>query len=155
MSNWSPRSITLIQAAIILESTYRAHNSKKKQIVFRQILNKRIDVFDVKNLRGRRWRNVQMAVPPFLPDSGLEGCSIMDVRYLFEFRAQIDNSDDIYVHFPLFVGGHPAGRGRDAVAGLGPRNIDLDAFSFTNNELPWYGGGALTESVDGDLFEIR
>ncbi|KAK7101602.1 arrestin domain-containing protein 3-like [Littorina saxatilis] len=157
VANWSPKGINLIQGAVILESTYYAQNAKDKKIAFRQILNKRIDVFDVKNLRGRRWRNVQMAIPPYLPDSELMNCAIMDVKYLFEFRAQIQGADDIFIHMPLYVGGQPVGYGD--VAGQGPKNIDLDAFSgtFTNNELPWYrgGGGVLTESVDGDMFDVR
>lgn len=98
-----------------------------------------------------------MAIPPYLPDSELVNCAIMDVKYLFEFRAQIQGADDIFIHIPLYVGGQPVGYGD--VAGQGPKNIDLDAFSgtFTNNELPWYrgGGGVLTESVDGDMFDVR
>ncbi|KAL8566160.1 hypothetical protein ACOMHN_041315 [Nucella lapillus] len=155
VKNWSPRAITLIQGAIIMESTYHAQNSKNKKIIFRQILNKRIDVFDVHNLRGRRWRNIQMAVPPYLPDSGLEGCAIIDVKYLFEFRAQIEDRDDVLVQFPLYVGGHPEGYGESQ--GNTRPYVGLDAFSLDNNELPWYGGGTMTEmeSVDGDLFEVR
>ncbi|KAK7493629.1 hypothetical protein BaRGS_00015141 [Batillaria attramentaria] len=144
VSNWSPRGITLIQAAVIMESTYHARNtdSKNNKIVFRQILNK-------------RWRNVQLAVPPYLADSGLEECSIIDVKYLFEFRVQIEGRDDLVVQTPLYVGGHPIGYMNESARGY--RRMDLDGFSLANNELPWYGGGmgTMSETVDGDFFDLR
>nr|KAG5704318.1 hypothetical protein BaRGS_012627 [Batillaria attramentaria] len=164
VSNWSPRGITLIQAAVIMESTYHARNtdSKNNKIVFRQILNKRLDVFDVVTLRGRRaWRVVldavflRLAVPPYLADSGLEECSIIDVKYLFEFRVQIEGRDDLVVQTPLYVGGHPIGYMNESARGY--RRMDLDGFSLANNELPWYGGGmgTMSETVDGDFFDLR
>lgn len=149
--NWSGRGITLIQAAVIMESTYHSHNDgSKDKISFRQILNKRLDVFDVTTRRGRRWRNVQMAIPPYLADSGLEECSIIDINYIFEFRVQIEGTDDLVTETPLYVGGHPYGY-KDPAAR--DNRMDLDGFSLANRELPWYGGAM--ESVDGDFFDLR
>ncbi|XP_076448451.1 thioredoxin-interacting protein-like [Babylonia areolata] len=162
VTNRSPRGITLLQASVILQSTYRAQNSKHKKIITRQTLNKRIDVFDVPDRRGRRWRNVQMAVPPFLPDSSLEGCTIIDVDYFFEFRAQVEDRNDVVVEFPLYVGAPPPDSHDDTASrkgSQGPRHVELDPFSSSSfhNELPWYGRETMTEmeSVDGDLFEVR
>lgn len=151
VTNWSPRGISLIQAAIILESTYCARNSDKK-IVFRQILNKRIDVFDVRLRRGRRWRNVQMDIPPYLPDSNLEGCSIMDVKYLFEYRVQIEGKDDLVVQTLLTVGGYPTGYNRLTMASK--MNRASEALSLSEPDLPGYVGHmrSLTETVDGDEY---
>lgn len=175
VNNWSPKEVTHIQAAVILESTYNSRVTKGKQIFFRQVLNKRVDVYDVNNRFGRRWRNVQMAIPPYLPDSGLDNCSIIDIRYLLEFRAQILDQDDLIVTFPLYVGSRPLGYeennldlDRDfRVQGLGgPRNIQEHAnfttFSEKEKELPWYKGGGpkggievLTESLNGNMFDLR
>ncbi|GFO15510.1 arrestin domain-containing protein 4-like [Plakobranchus ocellatus] len=112
ITNWTGRQINLIQASLIQESSYLAQGH---QLLFRQYLSKRDDVYDVTFEQGRRWRKVHLPVPPFLPDSGLDKCTIMEVKYIFQFKVSIEGKDDIVVETPLLVGGHhpvhgPAGK---------------------------------------------
>ncbi|XP_041350484.1 arrestin domain-containing protein 3-like [Gigantopelta aegis] len=142
VTNWSAREISLIQATLVMTSTYYARGS---QIVFNQIISKRNDTFDVPQLKGRRWRRVKMAVPPYIPDSGLEFCKIMDVDYTFQFRVVLGgkNGHDLIIETPITVGGHPVG--------YAPESDAWSRLSF-----PLYAGNqSLTESVDGDLFDLR
>ena len=145
VTNWSAREISLIQATLVMTSTYYARGS---QVVFRQIISKRNDSYDVPQLKGRRWRRVRMTVPPYIPDSTLEYCNIMVVDYMFQFRVVLGdkNGHDIIVETPITIGGHPVGYAPESDA-MSSRS----RFSF-----PFYAGNqSLTESVDGDIFDLR
>ncbi|RUS87427.1 hypothetical protein EGW08_004802 [Elysia chlorotica] len=155
VTNWTGRPINLIQAALIQESKYIAQGH---QLLFRQYLSKRDDVFDVSCEQGRRWRKVHLPVPPFLPDSGLENCKIMDTKYIFQFKVSIEGKDDIVVECPLFVGSHhhvygPASR-ENFLLGRMWNNIAIA------DEAPYsrYHDGnrsTYTESINGDFMDHR
>ncbi|KAK6177173.1 hypothetical protein SNE40_015329 [Patella caerulea] len=143
--NWSPREILVIQASIILDSVYYARG---KKIAFRQIINKREDPYDFDNRKGRRWRNVLMAMPPYIAETNLKFCNIMDVSYTFQFRVAVSGTEDIQLECPIFVGGHPEGYDpRGGNSALTPSNV------VTREMFPWHTGqSTVTESVDGDAF---
>lgn len=147
--NWSPKEISLIQGSLICQSVYYCRK-RKKEVAFRQIINKRVDNFGFHNRHGRRWRNVIVAIPPFIPETGLEFCSVIDVSYHFQFRVEIDGAIDLQVETPVRVGGYPEG--------IGPTRSDAASvarYSLATREWPWYAGRhTLTESVDGDAFDL-
>ncbi|KAK0064254.1 arrestin domain-containing protein 1 [Biomphalaria pfeifferi] len=155
--NWTGKEISLIQASMILESHYFAEGH---EIVFRQYLSKRDDVYDVNTFRGRRWRNVLLPVPPYLPDSSLEHCKIMTLRYVFQFKVRIEGKEDIALETPLYVGTHSSltgNQGKDLLLGKMWQGMDtLEEERSRKSELPWYGGRSMyTESVNGDIFDLR
>ncbi|KAH9494689.1 hypothetical protein Btru_020236 [Bulinus truncatus] len=158
VSNWTGKEISLIQASMILESHYFAEGH---EIVFRQYLSKRDDVYDVSTFRGRRWRNVLLPVPPYLPDTTLEFCKIMALKYLFQFKVRIEGKEDIALETPLYVGTHSSAfghHGKDLLLGKMWQGIDSleDNKGTQRGELPWYGGRSMyTESVNGDYFDLR
>uniref|UniRef100_A0A0B7A003 Arrestin C-terminal-like domain-containing protein n=1 Tax=Arion vulgaris TaxID=1028688 RepID=A0A0B7A003_9EUPU len=155
ISNWTGKEISLIQASLILESHFYAEGH---EIVFRQYLSKRDDVYDVNIRHGRRWRHVLLPVPPYLPDSGLEQCKIISIKYLFQFKVRIEGKEDVIVETPLFVGRHspqfgPNGRDMMGKMWSGFSTADDDPSS---RDLPWYGGkSTYTESVNGDIFDLK
>ncbi|BFZ08115.1 hypothetical protein BsWGS_11154 [Bradybaena similaris] len=155
VTNWTGKGITLIQASLILESHFFAESH---EIVFRQYLSKRDDVYDVSLRSGRRWRHILLPVPPFLPDSGLEHCQIISIKYVFQFKVRIEGKEDITLETPLYVGKHSpqfGPDGRDLLLGKmwqglgGPED-------GSSKDMPWYAGKSIyTESVNGDFFDIR
>ncbi|CAL1532967.1 unnamed protein product [Lymnaea stagnalis] len=156
VSNWTGKEISLIQASIILESHYLAEGH---EIVFRQYLSKRDDVYDVSTFRGRRWRHVLLPVPPYLPDSGLEHCKIMNLQYIFQFKVRVEGKDDVALETPLFVGIHSTNlgsQGKDLLLGKMWQGMSATEDEPITKEAPWYGGKSIyTESVNGDFFDLR
>ncbi|CAG5121223.1 unnamed protein product [Candidula unifasciata] len=156
VTNWTGKEITLIQASLILESHYYA---EEHEIAFRQYLSKRDDVYDVTLRSGRRWRHIYLPVPPFLPDSGLEHCQIISIKYIFQFKVRIEGKEDVVLETPLFVGKHspqfgPAGR--DLMLGKMWQGLGAPDDDPSSKDLPWYGGKSIyTESVNGDFFDVR
>ncbi|XP_059150416.1 arrestin domain-containing protein 1-like [Physella acuta] len=151
VSNWTGKEISLIQASVLLESHYLAEGH---EIIFRQYLSKRDDVYDVNTFRGRRWRHVLLPVPPFLPDSGLEHCQIMNIKYFFQFKVRVEGKEDIAMETPLYVGTHAdlgGVAGKELLLGKMWQGI---AELEEERDLPWYGRRSIyTESVNGDNFD--
>ncbi|KAK3779729.1 hypothetical protein RRG08_013684 [Elysia crispata] len=155
ITNWTGRQINLIQAALIQESKY---NAQGHELLFRQYISKRDDVFDVTCEQGRRWRKVHLPVPPFLPDSGLENCNIMEARYIFQFKVSIEGKDDIVVESPLFVGNHhpvhgPEGRD-NFLLGRMWNNIAI-ADEVSHSRYQDGNRSSYTESINGDFMDNR
>ncbi|XP_046582648.1 arrestin domain-containing protein 4-like [Haliotis rubra] len=106
VKNKSRRTITAVQASIIMHSTY---NAKKYTTNFRQIVNKKRDEYDLTYNDGRRWSYVRLTVPPYIPESNLEYCDIIDLSYLFQFRVELTGGVEVKLEAPLLIGAHPAG----------------------------------------------
>lgn len=39
---------------------------------------------------GRRWNDVRLTVPPYIPESALEGCDIIDLHYSLVFQVELN-----------------------------------------------------------------
>ena len=106
IKNKTQRTITAIQGAIVMDSKYHAN----KQITsFRQIVNKKRDEVDVGYNEARRWSYVRLAIPPYIPESKLEFCDIIDLTYAFQFRVELTGGTEIVLQAPLLIGALPAG----------------------------------------------
>lgn len=106
VANKSPLRVTAVQASIIMNTLYHA---KKKLIPFRQIVNKRRDEQEMTNGDGRKWQNVRLTIPPYIPESKLEYCDIIEISYSFQFRVEISGGKELRAEIPLLIGSVPKG----------------------------------------------
>ena len=106
IQNRSPLRITAIQASLIMNSIYFA---QKESIPFRQIVNKRRDDYELVEGDGRRWQNVRISIPPYIPESKLEFCDIINVSYLFQFRVELSGGQEVRTEIPVLLGARPRG----------------------------------------------
>ncbi len=101
ITNSSPRIAKAVQAAIVMHSTFFAkHNTRYNT----QIVNKKRDEWEMSYGEGRRWKNVRLTIPPYIPESRLDGCDIIDIRYELAFRIEISGGNEMRVNIPLVVG---------------------------------------------------
>lgn len=101
VANKSPQIVTAIQAAIVMNSKY---NAKKSTVSFRQIVNKRRDETEMVKGEGRRWKNVRIPVPPYIPESNLDNCDIIEISYTIHFRVEITGGKHISMEAPITIG---------------------------------------------------
>ena len=106
IQNHSPLRITAIQASVIMNSEYFA---QKDSIPFRQIVNKRRDDYELIDGDGRLWQNVRIAIPPYIPESNLEFCDIINVAYTFQFRVELSGGQELRTEIPILLGAKPKG----------------------------------------------
>ena len=71
---------------------------------------------------GRRWKGVRLTIPPYIPESRLDGCDIIDIKYELIFKADISGGNEIKIVIPIVVGtmqGHEGSGGATrAIAGV-------------------------------------
>ncbi len=101
ISNDSPRIVKAVQASIIMHSTFHAKNQTRHNI---QIVNKKRDEWEMSYGEGRRWKGVRLTIPPYIPESRLDGCDIIDIRYEMLFRAEISGSNELKITIPITIG---------------------------------------------------
>ncbi|OWF34579.1 arrestin domain-containing protein 4-like [Mizuhopecten yessoensis] len=101
VANRSPARITAMQTSIIMNTLYHAQN---RAIPFRQIVNKRRDEYELLRGDGRRWQNVRLSIPPYIPETRLEYCDIIEVSYTLQFRIEIAGGKEMKIEFPFMVG---------------------------------------------------
>lgn len=101
IANRCPKTITAVQASLVMQSTFTAKNSTNS---FQQIVNRRRDEVDLGEGQGRRWQNVRLTIPPYIPETRLEFCDIIDINYLFQFRVEISGGKDLRLEIPVIVG---------------------------------------------------
>lgn len=106
IANKSPIYVTAVQASIIMNTLYHA---KKKLIPFRQIVNKRRDEEEMGKGQGRKWHNVRLTIPPYIPETKLEYCDIIEISYTFQFRMELSGGKELKVEIPLIIGSVPKG----------------------------------------------
>lgn len=70
-----------------MTSTYRAKNSS---INNSQVISKHDDSYAIDKGEGRRWNDVRVPIPPYIPESFLEGCDILDINYNLVFLVILD-----------------------------------------------------------------
>ncbi|XP_050396844.1 arrestin domain-containing protein 4 [Patella vulgata] len=151
VKNRSARRINLIQAAIVMNSRYHAD---KKTVTFSQIVNRKKDETNMGENEGRRWLHSRLTVPPYIPETRLEHCDIIEISYTFQFRVEISGGAEICLESPLLIGAHPDGLElpdkqtmnkmvnsqwtvRDKGLGLDSEQIAIDEDRDINN---WHGG---------------
>ena len=101
ITNSSPRIVKAVQASIIMHSTFYAkHNTRYNT----QIVNKKRDEWEMSYGEGRRWKNVRLTIPPYIPESRLDGCDIIDIRYELLFKIDISGGHEMKCSIPLVVG---------------------------------------------------
>lgn len=114
ITNSSPRIVKAVQASIIMHSTFYAkHNTRYNT----QIVNKKRDEWEMSYGEGRRWKNVRLTIPPYIPESRLDGCDIIDIRYELLFKIDISGGNEMKCSIPLTVGttqGDVGGQGNKA-----------------------------------------
>lgn len=106
VANTSPLYITAVQASIVMNTLYHA---RKKLIPFRQVVNKRRDEQEMTQGDGRKWHNVRLTVPPYIPESNLDYCDIIEISYSFQFRVEISGGKELRAEIPLLIGSKPKG----------------------------------------------
>jgi len=67
-----------VQASLVLNSSFHA---RKKTRQHSQIVNKKADLSEIDYDDVRRWTAVRLAVPPYIPESRLDGCDMIDIDY--------------------------------------------------------------------------
>ncbi|KAK7495732.1 hypothetical protein BaRGS_00012952 [Batillaria attramentaria] len=116
IKNHSQRTVTAMQASLIMMSIYLARN---RSTTFRQIVSKKRDEFDVEHNEGRRWNYVRLTLPPYIPETRLEHCDIIEIEYFFQFRVEISGGVELKMEAPIMIGAHPQGLEVPG-AGFGP-----------------------------------
>ncbi|XP_033732301.1 arrestin domain-containing protein 4-like [Pecten maximus] len=101
VANRSPARIIAMQTSLIMNTLYLAQN---RAIPFRQIVNKRRDEYELLRGDGRRWQNVRLSIPPYIPETRLEFCDIIEVSYTLQFRIEIAGGKELKIEFPFMVG---------------------------------------------------
>lgn len=106
VQNRSPLRVTAIQACIMMNSNYHA---QKNTVSYKQIVNKRRDDNELMDGDGRRWQNVRLPIPAYIPESFLQCCDIIDLSYMFQFRIELSGGKELKVEVPIIIGANPKG----------------------------------------------
>lgn len=101
ITNSSPRIVKAVQAAIVMHSTFHARHKSRYNT---QIVNKKRDEWEMSYGEGRRWKNVRLTIPPYIPESRLDGCDIIDIRYELIFKIEVSGGGEIKMNIPVTVG---------------------------------------------------
>lgn len=101
IANQSPRTVEAVEASIIMHSTFHAKNKKKYN---KQVVNKKRDEWELTEGEGRRWKGVRLTIPPYIPESRLDGCDIIDIKYDLEFKIDISGKSTLSVTIPITIG---------------------------------------------------
>ena len=101
VTNNSPRIVRGINASIVMHSTFSAKNNSRYNIY---TVNKKRDELELSMGDGHRWRNVRITIPPYIPETRLDGCDIIDIKYELIFRVEISGGNELKIAMPLTVG---------------------------------------------------
>ena len=101
VNNDSPRTVKAINASIIMHSTFSAKNKSRYNIY---TVNKKRDDLEMSVGDGHRWRNVRITIPPYIPETRLDGCDIIDIKYELLFKVEISGGRELKITIPIVVG---------------------------------------------------
>ena len=101
ITNSSPRLVQSVQAALVMTSVFRAKHKSCQSV---QIVNKKRDEWEMDYGEGRRWKNVRLTIPPYIPESRLDGCDIIDIHYELMFKVEISGKNELKINVPLTIG---------------------------------------------------
>ncbi|XP_076455115.1 arrestin domain-containing protein 4-like [Babylonia areolata] len=142
IKNHSQRTVTAMQASLVMLSTYHA---RKNTTHFRQVVSKKRDEFDVGHNLGRRWNYVRLTIPPYIPETHLDHCDIIEIDYFFQFRVEISGGAELKVELPFLIGSHlPGQESRRRPEG------QQDSGSAMNRQWTVRAKGFPLEDLDGD-----
>ena len=68
----------VLQASLVLNSTFHAKNRSRH---YTQVVTKKSDTTEVEPGETRSWTSVRIGVPPYIPESRLDGCDMIDIAY--------------------------------------------------------------------------
>ncbi|KAF6026782.1 hypothetical protein EB796_014913 [Bugula neritina] len=107
VTNGSSLEITSLEAAIIMVSRFSASSSFIQNY---QTISKHADQYAIEKGEGRRWNDIRLTIPPYIPESGLEGCDIIHLAYMLVFKVQMNynpkHKDNLALEIPLTIGTH-------------------------------------------------
>ena len=106
LKNQSGHTVTAMQASLIMTTVFRAQSRSTE---FRQVVSKKRDEMDVSRGEGRRWTHVRLLLPPYVPESKLEFCDIIELDYVFQFRVEMTGGSEVRLEAPFWVGAQPQG----------------------------------------------
>jgi hypothetical protein len=101
IDNSSRRLVKSVQASLLLNSTFHAKNKVREHS---QVVTKKSDSCEVEDGDTRQWTNVRLAIPPYIPESRLDGCDMIDIAYEMQFRVELDGNDDLIGSIPITIG---------------------------------------------------
>lgn len=101
ITNSSPRLVQSVQAALVMTSVFRAKHKSCHSV---QVVNKKRDEWEMDYGEGRRWKNVRLTIPPYIPESRLDGCDIIDIHYELMFKVDIEGKNELKINVPLTIG---------------------------------------------------
>jgi len=78
-------SVDVMQASLVLNSTFHAKNKRRN---YTQVVTKKSDTTEVEPTETRSWTSVRIGIPPYIPESRLDGCDMIDIAY--ELQVRID-----------------------------------------------------------------
>ena len=99
--NESPRTVRAVQAALVMHSTFHAKTRSRQNT---QIVNKKRDDWEMDQGDGRRWKAVRLTIPPYIPESRLDCCDIVDIQYELQFKVEVGKKDEMRISIPITVG---------------------------------------------------
>lgn len=56
------------------------------------------------NGEERAWKNVRLTVPPYIPESRLDGCDVIDIDYELQLRVDVDGDTNVIASVPVVIG---------------------------------------------------
>jgi len=68
----------VLQASLVLNSTFHARNRRRH---YTQVVTKKSDTLEVEPSETRSWTSVRLCIPPYIPESRLDGCDMIDIAY--------------------------------------------------------------------------
>ena len=101
ITNSSPRIVKSVQASIIMHSKFHAKTNRRENT---QIVNKKRDEWEMSYGEGRRWKSVRLTIPPYIPESRLDGCDIIDILYELQFKVEVSGGKVLQITIPITVG---------------------------------------------------
>jgi hypothetical protein len=100
--NSSSRHVSTVNASILMHSSFHARGRRTRNNV--QVVNKKRDEWEMAPGEGRRWKGVRLTIPPYIPESRLDGCTIIDIRYELCFRVEVSGGHELKLLVPITVG---------------------------------------------------
>ena len=99
--NSSRKTVRTVNASIIMHSSFHARDKTRQNM---QVVNKKRDEWEMTHGEGRRWKGVRLTIPPYIPESRLDSCNIIDIRYELCFRVEISGGHELKITVPITVG---------------------------------------------------
>ena len=100
--NSSSRYVRTVNASIVMHSAFHARANRSRNNM--QVVNKKRDEWEMAPGEGRRWKGVRLTIPPYIPESRLDGCNIIDIRYELCFRVEVSGGHELKLLIPITVG---------------------------------------------------